>query len=154
MAELDESIEVNVSVSTAYNQWTQFEQFPRFMDGVESVKQTDDTHLRWVAKVAGRQHEWDAEITYQDPDRRIAWRSTDGKKSTGSVRFEPLGDEQTRVRVRMTWEVEGPLEAVGEALGIDERGVRADMKKFKELVESRGSETGAWRGEVREGDVV
>ncbi|MBA2476353.1 MAG: SRPBCC family protein [Actinobacteria bacterium] len=154
MAEVDESVEVDVPVSTAYNQWTQFEEFPRFMQGVESVRQIDDTHLHWIAKIAGKQHEWDAEITYQDPDSRIAWRATDGKRNTGSVRFEALDGERTRVRVRMTWEAEGPAEALGEALGVDDRGVKSDLERFKELVESRGSETGAWRGEVREGDVT
>jgi uncharacterized membrane protein len=154
MAEVDESIEVEVPVSTAYNQWSQFEDFPKFMDSVESVEQIDDTHLHWVAKVAGRQHEWDAEITYQDPDNRIAWRATEGKYSTGSVRFEPTDEGKTRVTVRMTWETEGLVEAAGGALGVDERGVHANLERFKELVESRGDETGAWRGEVREGEVT
>ena len=154
MAEVDETIELDVPVSTAYNQWTQFEEFPTFMDNVESVKQLDDTHLHWVANVRGKRHEWDAEITYQDPDRHIAWRATDGKDNTGSVRFDAVGDGKTRMRVRMTWESEGALEAVGEAAGFDDRGVKADLKRFKELVESRGRETSAWRGEVREGEVT
>ena len=153
MAEVMEEIVVDVPVSTAYNQWTQFEDFPHFMDGVESVRQLDDTHVHWVAEVAGRRHEWDAEITYQDPDHHIAWRSTDGKTNSGSVRFEPLGPERTRIKVRIDYEAEG-LEAVGSAIGVDSRGVGADLKRFKELVESRGRETGAWRGEVREGDVT
>ncbi len=153
MAEVDETIEVDVPVSTAYNQWTQFEEFPQFMDNVESVRQIDDTHLHWVADVAGRRHEWDAEITYQDPDRHIAWRSTDGKTNSGSVRFEPLGADRTRIKVRIEYEAD-PLEAVGSAVGVDDRGVRANLQRFKDLVESRGSETGAWRGEVREGDVT
>jgi uncharacterized membrane protein len=152
MAEVDESVDVEVPVSTAYNQWTQFEEFPQFMDNVESVRQVDDTHLHWVAEVGGRRHEWDAEITYQDPDNHIAWRSTDGKTNSGSVRFEPLGGERTRIKVRIDYEAEG-LEAVGSAVGVDDRGVRADLNRFKELVEGRGSETGAWRGEVRGGDV-
>ena len=154
MAEVDESIEVNVPVSTAYNQWTQFEEFPTFMDGVQSVRQIDDTHLHWVAEVAGRRHEWDAEITYQEPDRHVAWRSTDGKQNTGSVRFDPLGEDRTRIRVRLTYEAEGVAESVGDAVGVDDRGVRADLQRFKELVESAGAETGAWRGEVREGEVT
>ncbi len=154
MAEVDESVEVEVPVSTAYNQWTQFEEFPRFMDGVESVRQLDDTHLHWVAEVGGRRHEWDAEITYQDPDRHIAWRATDGKDNTGSVRFERLDEGRTRIRVRMTWEAEGVAEAAGDKLGVDDRGVRADLERFKQLVESAGPETGAWRGEVREGEVT
>ena len=154
MAEVDETIELEVPVSTAYNQWTQFEEFPQFMDNVESVRQLDDTHLHWVAEIAGKRYEWDAEITYQDPDKHVAWRATDGKQNTGSVRFDPLGDDRTRLRVRMNWETEGVAEALGDAAGADERGVRADLKRFKELVESRGRETGAWRGEVREGEMT
>ncbi len=154
MAELDETIEVDVPVSTAYNQWTQFEKFPEFMEGVKSVRQLDDTHLHWVAEIAGKRHEWDAEITYQDPDRHIAWRATDGKNNAGSVRFERLEDERTRLRVRITYEAEGVAETVADAVGVDERGVRADLQRFKALVESRGVETGAWRGEVRGGDVT
>jgi uncharacterized membrane protein len=154
MAEVDEEIEVNVPVSTAYNQWTQFEEFPRFMENVESVQQVDDTHLHWVAEIAGRRHEWDAEITYQDPDHHIAWRATDGKQNNGSVRFEPLGDDRTRLKIRMSWEAEGPTESLGSTVGVDDRGVKADLKRFKELVESRGDETGAWRGEVRGGEVT
>ena len=154
MAEVDASIEVDVPVSTAYNQWTQFEEFPRFMDGVKSVKQLDETHIHWEAEVAGKRHEWDAEITYQDPDKHIAWRATDGKNNTGSVRFESLGADRTRIQVRMTYESEGVAESVGDAIGVDDRAVRGDLERFKKLVESRGAETGAWRGEVREGDVV
>ena len=154
MAEVDETIEVDVPVSTAYNQWTQFEDFPQFMDNVESVTQVDETHLHWVAEIGGQRREWDAEITYQDPDKHIAWRSTDGKPTTGSVRFKPLSDDRTEVKARFTWETEGVAEAVGSALGSDERGVKGDLKRFKELVESRGRETGAWRGEVREGEVT
>ena len=154
MAELDESIEVDVPIATAYNQWTQFEDFPEFMDHVQSVKQIDDTHVHWVAEIGGRKHEWDAEITFQEPERQITWKSTDGKTNVGFVKFERLGDERTRVRVRITWEPDGPVEAVGEKIGSDERGVRADLQRFKALVERRGEETGAWRGEVRGGDVT
>jgi uncharacterized membrane protein len=154
MAEVEESIELEVPVSTAYNQWTQFEEFPSFMDNVESVKQLDDTHLHWVAQIAGKRHEWDAEITYQDPDRHIAWRATDGKPNTGSVRFEALGEDRTRMKVHLTWETEGPAETVGDKVGIDDHGVKADLKRFRDLVERRGAETGAWRGEVREGEVT
>ena len=153
MPTVEKSIEVEVPVRTAYNQWTQFEEFPSFMESVESVTQLDDTHVRWVVQIAGKRHEWEAEITYQDPDRHIAWRSVDGKTNTGSVRFDSLGDERTRMRVRMTWEPEGAAESAGEKLGVDDRGVRADLKRFKELIEGRGGETGAWRGEVREGEV-
>jgi uncharacterized membrane protein len=153
MGEVDESIELDVPVATAYNQWTQFEDFPSFMDNVEAVRQIDDTHLHWVVKVAGKEYEWDAEITYQDPDQHIAWRAVDGKKNTGSVQFKQLDGDRTRMRVRMTWEEEGAAETLGEKVGVDDRTVKADLGRFKELIESRREETGAWRGEVREGDV-
>jgi len=151
MAEINESIEVNVPVSTAYNQWTQFEDFPEFMEGVQSVAQTDDTHLHWVAEVAGKRHEWDAEITEQVPDRRIAWQSVDRKGISGIVRFEPLGSDRTRIDVDMSWEAEGLVESLGSAVGIDSRRVQADLERFKELIESQGVESGAWRGEVHAG---
>jgi uncharacterized membrane protein len=154
MAELSESIEVDVPISTAYNQWTQFEDFPEFMDNVTSVKQIDDTHVHWVAEIGGKKHEWDAEITFQEPDRQITWRAVDGKTNVGFVKFERIGDERTRVKVRMTWDPDGPVEAVGEKVGADDRGVRTDLKRFKELVERRRQETGAWRGEVRGGEVT
>jgi uncharacterized membrane protein len=151
MAEVNEAIEVDVPVSTAYNQWTQFEEFPRFMDGVESVTQTDDTHLHWVAEFGGKQHEWDAEVGEQVPDQRVTWRSVDGKGITGEVTFQPLGSDRTRVEVNMSWETEGVLESLGSALGADDRRVKGDLKRFQELIESQGTETGAWRGEVRSG---
>ena len=154
MAEVDESISLDVPVSTAYNQWTQFEDFPKFMENVESVTQIDETHLHWVAEVAGKRHEWDAEITYQDPDQHIAWRATDGKNNKGWVKFQPLGEDRSKMTVRIDYEPEGVAESVGSAVGVDERGVKADLKRFKELVESRGVETGAWRGEVRGGEVT
>ena len=148
MSKVEESIEVSVPVRTAYNQWTQFEEFPQFMDGVESVKQLDDTHLRWVAEIGGKRHEWEAEITEQDPDQRVAWKSTDGKTNAGVVTFHRLGDAQTKVMVQIDYEPEGILERVGDAIGADEHKVKGDLKRFKELIESRGTETGAWRGEV------
>ena len=154
MASVKESIEVNVPVSTAYNQWTQFEEFPRFMEGVESVTQIDDTHVRWVAEVGGKRHEWEAEITDQQPDERIAWRATDGKDNAGIVTFQSLGGDQTRIDVEMSYETEGVVEALGSAIGADDRRVKGDLERFKELIESRGMESGAWRGEVREGDVT
>ena len=154
MATVSESIDVNVPVSTAYNQWTQFEEFPQFMEGVESVTQLDDTHLRWVAEVGGEREEWEAEITHQDPDSRVAWRSTGGKDNAGTVTFQSLGPDRTRVDVEITYEAEGLKEKVGGALGLDDRRVKGDLERFKELIESRGTETGAWRGEVRGGDVV
>jgi uncharacterized membrane protein len=154
MARVEESIEVNVPVTTAYNQWTQFEEFPRFMDGVESVKQIDDTHLHWVAEIGGKREEWDAEITNQEPDRKLAWRALDGHYNSGTVTFEPLGDNQTRINVVMEHETEGLTETLGSALGADSRKVKDDLERFKEFVESRGTETGAWRGEVEQGDRI
>jgi uncharacterized membrane protein len=154
MARVEESIEVNVPVSTAYNQWTQFEEFPKFLDGVESVKQIDDTHLRWVAEIGGKREEWEAEITEQKPDKKIAWKAREGHRNSGTVTFEPLGDNQTRINVVMEHETEGMVESLGSALGADSRKVKGDLERFKELVESRGAETGAWRGEVRQGDRV
>ena len=154
MARVEESIDVNVPVTTAYNQWTQFEEFPRFMDGVESVKQIDDTHLHWVAEIGGKREEWDAEITNQEPDRKLAWRALDGHYNSGTVTFEPLGDNQTRINVVMEHETEGLTETLGSALGADSRKVKDDLERFKEFVESRGTETGAWRGEVEQGDRI
>jgi uncharacterized membrane protein len=151
MAEIKEAIEVNVPVSAAYNQWTQFEEFPTFMENVESVEQIDDTHLRWVAEIAGKREEWTAEITRQEPDEVVAWRAIDGKPVSGEVRFQPFGADLTSVEVKMTWEPEGFLEAAAEKVGVDTYGVKADLERFKELAESRGIETGAWRGEVVEG---
>ena len=154
MAEVKETIEVNVPVSTAYNQWTQFEEFPQFMENVESVKQIDDSHLAWTAEVGGKQEQWQAEITQQEPDSHIAWRSTEGKQNSGDVRFESLGADRTRVEVVMTWEPEGIVEATAEKLGRDSSAVKADLERFKELIEGRGQETGAFRGEVVEGQRV
>jgi uncharacterized membrane protein len=152
MAEVRESIDVAVPVSTAYNQWTQFEEFPKFMEGVRSVTQIDDTHLRWVAEIGGKEHEWEAEIVEQEPDRRIAWRSVDGKGISGEVTFEPLGPDRTRVEVHFSWEPDDMIESLGSKLGMDDRRVKADLERFKELIESRGAETGAWRGEVHAGE--
>ncbi len=148
MAKVEKSIEVEVPVATAYNQWTQFEEFPKFMENVESVTQTDDTHLHWVAEIGGKREEWDAEIVEQEPDRRIAWRSLGGVKQSGIVTFEPRGTDGTGVTVELEWEPEGAMEKVGSAVGADSRGVKADLERFKEFVEARGVETGAWRGQV------
>ena len=148
MASVVESIDVKVPVSTAYNQWTQFEEFPHFMEGVKSVVQTDDTHLHWVAEVAGNEEEWDAEITEQHADERIAWRATTGAENAGVVTFHRIDDETSRVTLQMDVEPEGVVENVGTALGFLDRRVKGDLERFKEFIESRGSETGAWRGEV------
>ena len=149
---IDESIEVNVPVSVAYNQWTQFEDFPLFMEGVDHVQQLDDTRLHWVATVAGKKAEWDAKILEQHPDRQISWVSEDGKKTRGTVTFEPRDESKTLVRLSMSYQAEGPAEALGSAAGLDARRVRGDLDRFKELIESRGTESGAWRGEVAAGE--
>ena len=153
MATIEEQVEVNVPVRTAYNQWTQFEQFPRFMEGVERVEQKDTTHLHWVANVGGKRKEWDAEITEQQPDRKVAWRATSGAENGGQVTFEALGSSRTRVKVRMDLDPEGVVENIGQAVGVPQRQVKEDLERFKKFIESRGSETGAWRGEVDGGDV-
>ena len=153
MPTVEKSIEVEVPVRTAYNQWTQFEEFPSFMESVESVTQVDDTHVRWVVQIAGKRHEWEAEITEQDPDQRIAWRATDGKANAGVVTFHRIGDSRTRIMVQMDYEPEGAVERVGSAVGAAERQVEQDLERFKELIESRGQETGAWRGEVEQNKV-
>ena len=150
MSTIEQSIEVNVPVRTAYNQWTQFEEFPRFMEGIERIEQRDDTHLHWVAKVAGQEREWDAEITEQTPDQRVAWRSLDGTTNSGVVTFHRLGEGQTRVMVQMEVAPDDPLEKVGDALGVIERRVKGDLERFKQMIEGRGEETGAWRGEVKQ----
>ena len=150
MSTVEESIEVEVPVSTAYNQWTQFEEFPQFMEGVESIKQLDDTHLHWVTEVGGRQKEFDAEVTEQTPDQRIAWRSTSGTEHAGVVTFHKVDEGQTRIMVQMDIDPDGIVETAGDALGVPKRRVRGDLERFKQLVESRGEASGAWRGEVEQ----
>jgi uncharacterized membrane protein len=147
---IDESIEVNVPVSSAYNQWTQFEDFPLFMEGVDHVQQLDDTRLHWAATVAGKTNEWDAKILEQHADKQISWISEDGKKTRGTVSFEKVGEDKTLVRLSMSYQAD-PLEAIGSVAGLDARRVKGDLKRFKELIESRGTESGAWRGEVSAG---
>jgi uncharacterized membrane protein len=151
---IEQSIDVDVPVRTAYDQWTQFEEFPRFMEGVEQVTQLDDRRLHWVAEIAGKRKEWDAEITEQTPDQRVAWTSTNGARNGGVVTFHRLDDRKTRIMVQMDVEPEGVVEAVGTALGVAERRVKGDMERFKEFIESRGQETGAWRGEIKQKDVT
>src|SRR3712207_3186534 len=147
---VEQSIDVDVPVRTAYNQWTQFEEFPRFMDGVDEIRQTDDTHLHWTASFGGSQHEWDAEITEQTPDQRIAWRNTTGKENAGVVTFHKLAEGKTRIMVQMDFVPEGIKEKVGAAIGSADRRVQADLERFKAFIEERGGETGAWRGEVEQ----
>jgi uncharacterized membrane protein len=149
MATVEKTIEIDVPVNAAYNQWTQFESFPEFMEAVESVTQVTDTQLHWVAEVAGKTKEWDAQITEQQPDRRIAWESTSGARNAGAVTFEPLGADKTRLSLWMDVEPEGPVESSGAALGLLDRRVQGDLERFKKFIESRGTPTGAWRGEVQ-----
>ena len=148
MATIEESIDVDVPVTTAYNQWTQFEEFPRFMDGVDEVRQLDDKRLHWVASFGGSTHEWDAVVTEQLPDERVAWRNTDGKENAGVVTFHKLDDTHSRVMVQLDFVPEGIKEKVGAALNAPDRRVQGDLKRFKEFIEERGGETGGWRGEV------
>jgi uncharacterized membrane protein len=148
---IDESIEVTVPVKTAYNQWTQFEEFPLFMEGVDDVRQRDDTRLHWVATIAGHTAEWDAKILEQHPDTQISWISEDGKKTRGTVSFEPIGESKTLIRLSMSYQAEGPIEQLGSAAGLDAQRVRGDLKRFKDLIESRGTESGEWRGEIDAG---
>jgi uncharacterized membrane protein len=155
MPKVQDSIDVQVPVQQAYNQWTQFEEFPQFMEGIRSVQQLDDTHLQWVAEVRGESREWTAEIVEQKPDRKIAWKTIDGEiRNDGVVTFEALGDDQTRVNVEMDVEGDSRAETMAaDLLGIVKRQVHGDLERFKQLIESRGHETGAWRGEVEDGDV-
>jgi uncharacterized membrane protein len=152
---IEHEIEVEVPVSTAYNQWTQFEEFPRFMEGVESVQQLDDTLLHWAATVAGKKAEWDAKIVEQVPDRRIVWESVDGKQTRGTVSFEPAGSAgRTRVRLEMSYQPEGIGEKVGSAVGLDQRRVRNDLERFRDLIEEQEVESGAWRGAIEDGETT
>ena len=152
MATIEESIEVNVPVRTAYNQWTQFEEFPKFMQNVDEVRQLDDTHLHWRVSQAGKSHEFTTEITEQHPDERVAWKTEDGISDrishAGVVTFHRISDATTRVMVQMDWEPDGVTEKIGAALGMDAKRVSGDLDRFKELIEGRGQESGAWRGEV------
>ena len=148
---VEKSIEVNVPVSTAYNQWTQFEEFPQFMGGVQEVRQLDDKRMHWVAEIAGVKREWDATILEQVPDQKVAWAATEGATNAGAVYFQPVGPDRTMVRLSLEYEPEGLLEQVGDKLNVIEKRAEADLEKFKAYIESRGVETGAWRGSVDEG---
>jgi uncharacterized membrane protein len=153
MSRVDAAIEVNVPVSTAYNQWTQFEEFPRFMEGVKEVRQLDDRTLEWHAEIGGNDETWRAEITEQEPDQRIAWRSIEGSRNAGVVTFHRIDDNTTRIMLQLDYEPEGVVEEVGGALGVPERRVEGDLQRFKEFIESRGVESGAWRGRVEQTQV-
>ena len=148
MSEMSESIEVEVPLTVAYNQWTQFEEFPRFMEGVIEVRQVTDESLEWRGEVAGVERSWGARITEQIPDRRIAWVGTEGEKIDGTVEFEPVGEGRTRVRLTMRFEPDDAVEKAGDALQVVEGRVKGDLERFKRFIESAGHETGAWRGEI------
>ncbi len=148
MGEVTQSIEVDSDVRTVYNQWTQFEEFPRFMEGVEKVEQIDDRHVRWHVNIAGVDREFEAEITEQTPDQRVAWRSRTGVAQGGVVTFHALNDDQTRVTLQMDFDPEGFAEQAADKLGVISMRIKGDLKRFKDFIEGRGTETGAWRGEV------
>jgi uncharacterized membrane protein len=149
VAQVIDTIDVSVPVSTAYNQWTQFKSFPRFLDHVESVEQTDETHNRWKVKIGGQEREFNTEITEQHPDERVAWKATDGDiDHAGVVTFHKLSDDESRVTVQIDWEPSGLLENIGAVSGVVEHAVKKDLENFKELIESQGDTDGAWRGEV------
>lgn len=149
MSAVEKTIEINVPVRTAYNQWTQFEEFPRFMEGVKQVRQLDDTHLHWKAEIAGQEKEWDAEITEQIPDQRIAWTSRGGTMTSGVVTFQPLSDAKSKVMLHMEYDPKGVVENIGDAVGAVSQRVEGDLERFKQYIETRGQETGAWRGTVK-----
>ncbi|MEO6943153.1 MAG: SRPBCC family protein [Lacisediminihabitans sp.] len=150
MTQIIETIDVAVPVSTAYNQWTQFESFPDFLDEVESITQSDDTHTHWKVNVGGATREFDAVITEQHQDERVAWNSTGGETDhAGVVTFHKLSDDQTRVTVQIDWEPEGLLEKIGSLVGAAQHAVKKDLNNFKDLIEKRHTETGAWRGDVK-----
>ena len=148
MSKILEAIDVAVPVRTAYDQWTQFETFPQFMEGVKSVRQLDDSTIHWVADIGGRHKEWDAKITEQEPDQRIAWTAIDGAHNAGVVTFHRIDEGHSRVTLQLDVDPEGPVENVGDALGLVKGRVKGDMERFKSFVEDRGSETGAWRGRI------
>jgi uncharacterized membrane protein len=151
MERLQKSIEVDCPLNQVYNQWTQFEEFPRFMEGVKSVKQLDDTRLHWVAEIAGKEKQWTAKIIEQIPDHRIAWESESGEFTSGVVSFQSLGPNRTRFTLEIAYDPKGFVENAGDAIGVVSRRVEGDLKRFKEFIENRGQETGGWRGTIREG---
>jgi uncharacterized membrane protein len=149
MSNIEKSIEVAAPVRTVYNQWTQFEEFPRFMEGVQQVTQLGDKRLGWRATVGGKEKEWEAEITEQIPDERIAWRSRSGTATAGVVTFHRIADDRTRVMLQLEYDPQGVAENVGDAIGVVSRRVAGDLERLKEFIERRGGETGAWRGEIK-----
>jgi uncharacterized membrane protein len=148
MESIEKSIDIDMPITDVYNQWTQFEDFPSFMEGVKEVRQLDDKRLLWCAEIGGREKEWTAEIFEQLPDERIAWRSTSGSKNSGMVNFTPLDANRTRVRMKLNYDPEGAAENIGDALGVLSARVSGDLKRFKEFIENRPAATGAWRGTI------
>jgi uncharacterized membrane protein len=151
MSTIEEAVEVEVPVRVAYNQWTQFEEFPQFMEGIDTVKQLDDATLHWEASIGGVHKEWDAKITQQERDRLVSWENFDGASNAGEVSFEPISESSTRVCLRLDVQPEGVVENIGDKLGVTKRRVKGDLDRFKEFIESRGTETGGWRGEISDG---
>jgi len=149
MSVIEKSIEINVPVRAAYNQWTQFEEFPRFMEGVKQVKQIDDKHLHWKADIGGKEKEWNAEITEQVPDQRIAWTSREGALNGGVVTFHRLSDSKSKMMLQLEYDPQGFIENVGDAVGIVTQRIQGDLERFKAYIETRGQETGAWRGTIK-----
>ena len=149
MERIEKSIEVNAPLRTVYNQWTQFEEFPKFMEGVQEVRQLNGKRLFWRANILGKDAEWEAEIYEQVPDQRIAWRRTTGHPNAGAVSFQSSGPDRTRVTVVMEYEPLGAVEKIGDALGIVSARVEGDVERFRDFSENRGVESGAWRGENR-----
>jgi uncharacterized membrane protein len=154
MSNIQQTIDVMVPISTAYNQWTQFEEFPRFMEGVKEVRQLTDKSLEWTAEINGKEETWTADITEQEPDQVIAWRSTSEPVNSGRVSFEQLDADRTRVDLSMEWQPRDSIEKMGAAMGFDDRQIKGDLERFKTFIESRGAETGAWRGEIEQGERV
>jgi uncharacterized membrane protein len=153
METIEKTIEIEAPLNRVYNQWTQFEKFPEFMEGIEEVKQLDAKHLHWVAEVAGKRKEWDAEITEQLPDQRIAWRATSGTINAGTVSFRPRDQNHTVVILRMNYEPEGGIEQTGDGRGAVSRRVEGDLQRFRDFIQHRTTETGAWHGEIRGGKI-
>jgi uncharacterized membrane protein len=154
MESIEKTIEVDAPINVVYNQWTQFEDFPKFMEGVEEVHQLDNKRLHWVADIGGKRKEWDAEIFEQVPDQRIAWRSMTGTRNSGMVNFIPLSDNRTQISLKLNYDPDGIMEKVGDMLGVVGRRVEGDLKRFKDFLQTRGAETGAWRGEIHKGNQV
>jgi uncharacterized membrane protein len=154
MHTIEEAIDIDVPIRAAYDQWTQFEQFPKFMEGVKEVRQIDERRLTWRAEILGKEVSWDAEITHQVPDDTIAWRSTSGAQQDGSIKFVRIGDQSTRLVLRLTYEPQSASDKTASALGLVTARVKGDLKRFKKFIEERGVATGQWRGEIHSGHVT